>query len=249
MGGSLSVFKIKKNIEKLKDKLILYGDKPNQKALEEFNIGNKKLPQPQTTIIFDKKIHDFYSFKVHHESNILFESIIVYKWDILEDNGSFEVPEYKTNKGYKREIDFTILVNKKTDTLYIFCPKDDAKILINRLKLNLDIELEPYRFDLSKIDLIPQIIDEWGAWVIDTGNVLKHGFFGHKIKKVMEGNEHNVTTYNVLYELKGGESQIDLTISRMGRISSKSLLIKNDLLLKIFEDLKQKLEFLEPPKI
>ncbi len=245
--ASVSVFKIKENIDKIsvRKNIDLTGTTPKQSQLAEFNII-KKLPQPHSEIKFIEEKSGYIKYKIKHESNTIFDEIKVYKWDVFEDTGAYESSEHITNKGYQIIREFNVLVNQKAKLVYVFSKKDDAKIFMMRLKNNLDIDYEPVELDLSKIDEIPEIIDEYGAWVNDSGNVMKHGHFGHKVKKYMEGNEHNVTSYNVVYDY-GDEINIYLVISKEGRISSQSKFVKEAVLLKIFGHLKEKLEMLQPP--
>jgi len=60
-----------------------------------------------------------------------------------------------------------------------------------------------------------------------------------KIKKYTEGEEEYVTSYKVTYNHE--DIEIDLSISREGRISTNNRSVTGKALLKIFNSLKEKI--------
>lgn len=252
MGGSLSVFKLKLELGRLaKDKQInLTGNIPKQSDMGSFGAGNK-ISQPITVLKLVNEKGGYRNYSVHQESNTIFEKIKVYKWDYLENSeldNSDKINAVITDKGYQSIRDFNLLIDLNDKLLYIFGGKDDAKILIKRLKQNEIIEAEPYVLDLSKINLIPEIIDEWGVWLNDVGDSVKKALFSTRVKKLIEEEEQKyVTTYNVSYNY--ADIRINLIISKEGRVSTNSKGVSNSALKKIFDNIKDKIESNEPPDI
>ncbi len=241
MGYSLSVYTIKSNLEKFtkSNEITLTSSIPKQKDMGSFGAGNK-MPQAISIIKFDNESGGFRKYSVHQESNTIMEVIKVFKWDYLESGEERPDEENSiiTDKGYQRVIDFPILIDIKNKLLYIFTKKEDAKLLAYRLNKNDSLMVEPEGIDLSKINLVSQITDEWGAWLDDTGEKLKKAYFGTKIKKVTEGQEDFVTTYIVTYEYS--DINFDLIISRDGTISSNNKAMTNQALKKIFDNIRSK---------
>jgi len=256
---SLSVFRIKSGIEKLrKGKISLMGEMPNQKDLGANDINLKpKLTQGTTEIEFVEENGNYKKYKIHQETNTQHEPIKVYKWEIIEDFIGEEELESKIKqtssnsviikKGYQIISDFTVLVNTKENIFYVFAKKDEGFLLQKRLIKNSILDIEPFELDLSKIKLIPEIVDEWGVWLDDTGQSIKKAFFGTHITKCTEGDEEYVTSYKVTYS--HSDIEIDLSISRDGRISSNNSSVTGNALLKIFNYLKERISKEEPPKV
>lgn len=249
MGKALCVFKLVNNKEKflqnLVDRIELMGENPNQNELSEFNL-TKKMTQPKSILTKSGENKKFATYSVKQESNTMYDRIKVYKWDFVEDIGSTEPTSVETDRGYQTISNFRVVVDKLESIVYVFATKLDALLVVRRISVTYGVKVEPYSLELAKINEIPHIIDEWGAWA--TGHeddIKKHGYFGHKIKKFMEGNEHNITAYLVTWE--EGDSQFDLTISRAGRISTKNNAITHDALFKLFDYLREKLKESEPP--
>ena len=253
---SLSVFKIKSDISKLTNKLSLMSETPNQRDLGASGIGNK-LTQGITTLEFEKDIGGYKQYKIHQESNTQIEPIKVYKWELIEEFiGEEEIIDrlkasvdnsITLRKGYQVISDFVILLNVSENILYVFSKKDDGILLQKRLIKNNILNLEPFELDLTKIKLVPEIVDEWGAWLDDTGQSIKKAYFGSHINKCTEGDEEYVTSYKVTYN--HSDLEIDLSISREGRISSNNHAVTGTALLKIFNYLKEKISKDELPKI
>ena len=175
---SLSVFKIKSDISKLTNKLSLMSETPNQRDLGASGIGNK-LTQGITTLEFEKDIGGYKQYKIHQESNTQIEPIKVYKWELIEEFiGEEEIIDrlkasvdnsITLRKGYQVISDFVILLNVSENILYVFSKKDDGILLQKRLIKNNILNLEPFELDLTKIKLVPEIVDEWGAWLLVAG--------------------------------------------------------------------------------
>jgi hypothetical protein len=249
---SLSVFKIKSGIDKFikSNKISLMSEIPKQKDLGAYDINMKeKLTQGTTEIEFLEEKEGYRTYKVHQETNTQNDLIKVYKWEIIEEFIGEEdiqnrIKGLSTNsimlkRGYQVVSDFRIILDKKENLLYVFAKKDEGTLLQKRLIKNGILEIAPFELDLSKIKLVPEILDEWCAWLDDTGQLVKKAIFGANIKKYTEGEEEYVTSYKVTYNHE--DIEIDLSISREGRISTNNRSVTGKALLKIFNSLKEKI--------
>jgi len=252
MGLSLCVYKINSDLKLLLNStnktIELTSAKPKQKEMAAFGGGNK-LPQALTKIKAVEVKEDFALFKIYQESNTIKERIKVYKWDYLEEGEERPAEENSivTDKGYQKIRNFRAMLDIKKKLLFVFTKKYDAEVLVQRLRNNEDIKIENYYLDLEKIDLIPEIVDEWGAWLDDKGEFIKKAYFSTQVQKYTKGEEEFVTTYCVTYN--HSDLEIDLIISREGRISSNNRSVTNRALVKIFENIKERIESKEMPNI
>lgn len=244
MSKSLSVFKIKSSLGNLKSakSIELKGDLPSQKVLMEFGIGDK-IEQPTTILKFVEEKEGIRKYDVHHESNTMFDTIKVYKWDLLAEGETIQ-DEYGTSiitkRGYQVIKDFVIWVDTSKKLIYCFTSKYDAHLFFRRLNKNKVVDAEFHELDLSKINLVSEIIDEWGVWLDDLAEAVKKGLFGTKVSKLTYGKEEYITTYNVTYE--HNDMQVDLYISKEGRLSCQSKSVTNKALRKIFDNIVKKIE-------
>lgn len=252
MGLSLCVYKLNSDITKLinksKKKIELTSSKPKQKEMLAFGGGNT-ISQAVTKIELIEHKEDFVLLKIYQESNTIKEKIKVYRWDYLEESSERPAIDnsFITNKGYQRISNFKAIVDINQKMLFIFAKKTDSEILVQRLVNNENLEIENYYLDLGKINLIPEITDEWGAWLYDTGEFIKKAYFSSKVKKLTKGEEGFVTTYCVTYNYS--DFEIDLIISREGRISSNNKGVTNKVLVKIFHNIKDRINSKEMPNI
>lgn len=148
----------------------------------------------------------------------------------------------ETTNGYQLIFRFEIGIDPTKKMLYIFSDKSQANLLLKRLKINKILEVRHCYLNLTNISKISNIKDEWGMWLDSRGQILKKAYFGTNLHKIKEDTAEKIISYDVSYTIKDEDekdSTISLIISHEGRISSNSTYAKNDVLFKIFNNIKE----------
>ena len=249
MSGSLAVFKI---IHPNKEKLMKNELNSNpQRELHEFadlhlsdNLG-----QERSILYFIK--HDSENNRVHykatHYTDTIKNPIRIYL-DSLEDTFSGLEPDIikviqkgeKVIGEYQEIYKFDVLIDFKTEEIFIFTKKKIANSLMRRFHKSGHIDYEKTFFDMQKIENIPELLNIWGLWEDCQGKCKKKAYFGTAVHTLDELNKKNVTSYNVEYEIEEG-NVVDLFIMGDCRLSSKSKLIGNDELFDTYKEIKKHL--------
>jgi hypothetical protein len=236
MGVSLNVFKVmdtelgrgEKDISKIKF----------QSMLQDFNLLDE-IEGPRSIIkkLSHDEQHGMLTYNVIHYSDTIKRPVRVFL-DIEE--GGVKVSPKKTKTledGYQEIYKFNVILNYKTNEIFVFTKKDVALSFMKRLKNKGKLDFEEVDFDLSKIDEIPELDNVWGVWEDSKGRCKKKAYFGTEVHKEEGVEKANITTYNVEYDYEG--NLIDLTISKKGRVSSQSSMVTDATLMKIYAYLKK----------
>ena len=249
MSGSLAVFSI---INPNKEKLMKNELNSNpQRELPEFvdlqmsdNLG-----QERSLLYFREhdSEKDQILYKAIHYTDTIKNPIRIYL-DSIEDTFSGLEPEIinAITKGekvigeYQEIYKFEVLIDFKTEEIFIFTKKKIANAFMRRFHKSSHIDYEKTFFDMQKIENIPELSNIWGLWEDCQGKCKKIAYFGTEVHTLDEVNKKNVTSYNVEYEVDEG-NVVDLFIMGDCRLSSKSRLIGNDELFATYKEIKKHL--------
>ena len=143
-------------------------------------------------------------------------------------------------KEYQEIYHFDVLIDFKTEEIFVFIKKKIARSFMSRMHSNGFFGYSTLYFDLQKIENITELLDIWGSWEDCNGKCKKKAYFGTEVNTLDELNKQNVTSYNVEYECENDQI-IDLFIMADCRLSSRSRLIGNAELIKIYQKLKDNL--------
>jgi hypothetical protein len=144
------------------------------------------------------------------------------------------------NQGYQEVFNFEVIIDFKTEEIFVFTKKNVALSFMRRLRHKKVLEFGIITFDLSKIDEIQELGDVWGVWEDSTGRCKKKAYFGTQVHKVDGVDKPSITSYNVTYEHE--EGNIGLIICKDCRISSNTSTVANSDLFKIYQNLKRELK-------
>lgn len=236
MGVSLSVFKlINAEKQKLLKKTV---STQTQMTFADLNLTDELgTAKSELRFVNYDKDKDRITYRANHFSDTINRAVRVFLESIEESFG--EVKPRSTqivNNGYQEVYAFDVVIDFKNAEIFVFTKKVIAIALMKRFKRNGLLDYAYIRFDLAKIDELPELDNVWGVWEDSQGRCKKKAYFGTEVHKE-EGIDHNkITSYNIEYEY---DSQfIDLFISAHARISSKSSFLKNVDLFKIYSYLK-----------
>lgn len=240
MGASLSVFKL----SNFKKEDILGREETstqNQYTLKDFNIVNE-IGDARSSLKFLSydKDNDRVSFNAVHFTDTIKNSVRVF-WEDFEENGVMYPKGTRTvDGGYQQIFKFDVIIDFKTEEIFVFTNKNTALAFMKRFKKSGKLDFEIIRFDLSKIDEIPELNNVWGLWEDSLGNCKKKAYFGTEVHRLDEVEPEKITSYNVNFEYENGS--VSLVICKECRISSTSSVVANADLLKIFNALKTRLK-------
>ena len=241
--GSLSVFKIK-NYQKndLTQEKIITSYQKGLNDYDEFeelatpiSILKKLNYDENNGIVNYNVIH--YSDTINHPVRIYWENIS--EEDILPASQKITKGTRTIEKGYQEIYTFDVIINFKTDEMFIFTKKEIAYSLIKRLKNSKKLDFEVIEFDLTKIEEVKGFDNIWGLWEDGVGKCKKKAYFGTEVQKEEEVKRENVTSYNA--EFTYLNNSIDLVVCKEGRISSRSSSVANADLIRIYNNLKESL--------
>ncbi|MEK6882601.1 MAG: hypothetical protein AABY22_23470 [Nanoarchaeota archaeon] len=144
------------------------------------------------------------------------------------------------DNGYQEVFKFEVIIDFKTEEIFVFTKKDVALSFMRRLRHSKNLDFELIEFDLSKIDEITELDNVWGLWEDSIGRCKKKAYFGTEVHKEEGVDVKNITSYNVIYSY--GNNSIGLIICRECRISSNYSILTNTDLFKIYQNLKRELK-------
>ncbi|WP_155397831.1 hypothetical protein [Methanosarcina mazei] len=246
MGGSLAVFKlINPDKERLMKKSL--NSDPQKNIFEFDNLYfEDSLGRPKSILNFKtyNGEKDRVYYKATHYTDTINIPIRIYL-DSLEDSFADIEPEIvnklakgtKTISEYQEIYKFDVIIDFKTEEIFIFTKKNVANSFMSRFKKEKMLKYEKVYLDMKKIGNIPELSNIWGLWEDCEGKCKKKAYFGTAVHTLEELNKDNVTSYNVEYELDE-ENVVDLFITSDSRLSSRSKLIHNDELLNTYQELK-----------
>jgi hypothetical protein len=244
MGIALSVFKLVNPDRKLLLKKEFSSK--HQKTLERW-VVLKVIDVPDSKlkgIEYDEK-NDRVKYKAKHYSETIKHPVRVFIDNIDEEISAIR-PDMKEDstqefdKGYQQVFIFDVIVDFKTNEIFVFTKKDIAKSFMSRFKNSKRIEYENFEFDLNKIDMLAELENVFGAWEdVSKGRLKTKAYFGTQVHKEIEVGKDRITAYNIEYLFE--DDIVDLFISRDCRISTHSSDLTNEDLLKIYYHLKEKL--------
>lgn len=209
----LSILKVN-GIKELRE-----GDKivsPKQTGLQESIKNDVSIPKTSIEVlnITDKTI----KLKIRQESETRNKPIRIL-WEKAE-----EIQDY--DKGWQEIYFFEGIYNKETSELVLFCDEENTKLFLDRVEQR-DIDAAPVKFDLVKArDMNDFRI--WGIWGKgDTVHIAKKAIFGYNLEEENEIKPENITALNITFHVGGQD--INMTISKEGRISSNNRMLNKDL--------------------
>jgi hypothetical protein len=251
MGVSLSVFKIK---DYKKEKLV--GDKEvttlnGQLTLKDLEIMDELGSAKSTLKLkgYDKE-KDIANYEAVHFSETIKNPVRVF---LIDDYSDIQEEGLNINplevikkgsqvleNGYQEVFKFEVLIDFKTEEIFVFTKKYVALSFMKRLRNSKNLDFELMEFDLAKIDEITELDNVWGLWEDSTGRCKKKAYFGTEVHKEEGVEVKNITSYNVIYSY--GNNSIGLIICRECRISSNYSILTNTDLFKIYQSLKKELK-------
>jgi hypothetical protein len=244
MGIALSVFKlINPNREILLKKEFNSKD---QKTLEKWNVI-KEIDVPDSKlkgIEYDEK-NDRVKYKARHYTETIPHSVRVFI-DNIDEELSLKMPDLKEpatrefDKGYQQVFVFNVIIDFKTNEIFVFTKTDIARSFMSRFKKSKRIEYENLEFNLDKIDMLTELKNVFGAWEdVSKGRLKSRAYFGTQVHKEISVDKNSIVSYNIEFSFE--EEIIDLFIARDCRISTHSSSLSNEKLLEIYYILKAKL--------
>lgn len=252
MGISLNVFKILEIDENKFKKEEVFS--PLQTTYADFNFSDE-VSSATSSLRFlsqDDK-NNRVTYNAVHYSDTINHPVRVFLDDIEEylslDAASEPIVKTKPpqnqrtkviNNGYQEVYKFDVIIDFKTSEIFIFTKKSIARSFMRRFKEYSNFNYEYIYFDLTKIDELPELDNVWGIWENSSGRCKKKAYFGTEIHKEEGIKKTNITSYNVEYEYDG--NAVDLFIGIECRISSKSSILTNADLFKIYQHLKKGLD-------
>jgi len=245
MGATLSVFKL---INPNKEKLMKGVNSNPQLTFQDLDLKDELGEARSNLKFFDyDETNNKVKYNAIHYTETISNPIRVYLDDI-EDSFSNIPKEIITQikKGTKniqeyQEIHkFEVIIDFKTNEVFVFANKKIANAFMRRFKRNGLIEYKKVYFNLSKVDDIPELANIWGCWESCQGKCKKKAYFGTEVNKIEGIKKEQVTSYNVEYEYDS-DTIVDLFIAIECRISSKSSLMTNAELFRTYQELKKSL--------
>lgn len=212
-GSSIKIYRTKKFI--IRGSIIL----PRQTTMPETTEATGTLKNSTTTITVKNETTENIVYNVQQYSptikepiRILLEGIIDYKY------------------GYQRLANFELVYRKGDKKLFVFANNEHTDLLHTRLKdIHDKVELEEVEFDFGKIRSIPQIKNIWGVWEkVNMAYKSVNASFGVDVDKSKDVKLVQATAVNFKMDLNG--KLYTLTLSKEGRISSKSILDHKELI-------------------
>lgn len=191
MGIALSVFKlINPNRELLlKKEFTSKQQKTLEKwtVLKEIDVPDSKL----TGLDYDEK-NDRVIYKARHYSETIRHPVKVFIGNVDEELSSvrpdidvYSMKEF--NKGYQQIFIFNVIIDFKTNEIFLFTKKDIANSFMSRFKKSKRIEYENLEFNLDKIDLLIELENVFGAWEdVSKGRLKTKAYFGTQVHKEIE---------------------------------------------------------------
>lgn len=244
MGVSLSVFKIqdykKENlignneIDTLNGQLTFY----DLELMDELGSAKSILKlvdyNEETERATYKATH--FSETIKHPVRVFFPE---YE-DIQEEHVKIERGSKVLENGYQQVFVFEVIIDFKTEEIFILTKRAVALSFMKRFRHSKKLDFGIIEFDLAKIDEIVELNNVWGLWEDSEGRCKKKAYFGTEVHKVDGVDNEKITSYNITYEHDGND--VDLIICRESRLSSRSSLIANVDLVRIYENLKVELK-------
>jgi len=250
MGVSLSIFKIK---DYKKERFIGSGELSTlngQLTFKDLEIMDE-LGSAKSTLKLKNynKDNEIANYEALHFSETIKNPVRVFfiddYSDIQEEGLNINPVEIKRgsqilDNGYQEVFKFEVIIDFKTEEIFVFTKKDVALSFMRRLRHSKNLDFELIEFDLSKIDEITELDNVWGLWEDSIGRCKKKAYFGTEVHKEEGVDVKNITSYNVIYSY--GDNSIGLIICRECRISSNYSILTNTDLFKIYQNLKRELK-------
>ena len=247
-GNSVSVFKVHKLCENFKKEDIfdvsseinisksnLLFSIESQKELTDYAPFQKSFLVKKTEILKSSLfIKNSKCFKVKMFSDPVHKKIKI-NWENFEEG-------YKFFDEFQEEQVFDIVFDDSFNYLYLFANKHTSNQFIKRLRDEEKIIADSVSFDFSLIKgLGDKLISAWGYWETGQGDIRRMAGFGIDVNESIKDFD-KVTTLYIDYKLFLDESnedfeEIQLTLSKEGRISTQSKYVDQKEILNIFKEL------------
>lgn len=228
MGASLTI-KVIQDINKDKfsqKKLVL----KKQTELSDFDFEVSQLGLPRTVIQNQHTEKEWTYYKVTMNTETINEPIFIY-WEDIEH------PEVREIKHYQRVLNFNFCIKTDHSEIRIFSAREEADLLIRRLRREKYLQCKSIKFDFIKIEELKDMESAWGVWEDHEGVERKRARFGKGINSVLDEHDYEkITTVYMDYNYNG--EKVQLVVSVDGRISSNSKSIKELDLAIIYEEIR-----------
>jgi predicted PilT family ATPase len=135
------------------------------------------------------------------------------------------------DKGYQKLDRFTIVYDKNKGFLYIFANNESTDRLLSRIQQNIatKVQLKEIGFDLKRITEIKEMVNLWGTWEkVELGPITTEAKMGSQIHKSKLVDLDKSTAVNIKMYIDE-KALFDITLSRNGRISSKTRMTNEDI--------------------